>query len=203
LSEVDVSDLENLRVRVNDPAGDVLVHLGSSDYLKRYKIYVSHVQEWRQHFQKLESVNLRYDNQVIVNPDMEGRPKSAALTAAAAKAAVAAGVRPAALTIRIGPHDRPLPKPAFELTENKLDPKSAAKKPAARAKIRKIAKPGRVGVRKKTAAKSAALATKAGGATAHAARKAEAKKPALSAASPAIPKPSPAIAKQQGNTSAN
>src|SRR6266705_4793681 len=75
LSEVDLSDLENLRVRVNNPAGDVLVELGSSDYLKRYKTYVGHVREWRQQFQKLESVNLRYDNQVIVNPDMEGRPK--------------------------------------------------------------------------------------------------------------------------------
>src|SRR6202040_3095994 len=73
LSEVDLSDLENLKVRVNDPAGDVLVELGSSEYLKRYKTYVSHVQEWRQQFQKLESVNLRYDNQVIVNPDMEGK----------------------------------------------------------------------------------------------------------------------------------
>src|SRR5579863_655228 len=70
LSEVDVSDLDNLKVRVNDPAGDVLVELGASDYLKRYRTYVSHVQEWRQQFQKLESVNLRYDNQVIVNPDM-------------------------------------------------------------------------------------------------------------------------------------
>src|SRR5579864_8128243 len=77
LSEVDVSDLENLKIRVNDPAGDVLVELGSSDYLRRYKTYVSHVREWRQQFQKLESVNLRYDNQVIVNPDMEGKPKQA------------------------------------------------------------------------------------------------------------------------------
>src|ERR1700733_8228604 len=75
LSEVDLSDLDDLKVRVNDSAGDVLVELGSSDYLKRYKTYVGHVQEWRQQFQKLESVNLRYDNQVIVNPDMEGRPK--------------------------------------------------------------------------------------------------------------------------------
>src|SRR5712675_1197328 len=41
LSEVDLSDLENLKVRVNDPAGDVQVELGSSDYLKRYKTYVS------------------------------------------------------------------------------------------------------------------------------------------------------------------
>src|SRR3954449_391198 len=128
LSEVDLSDLENLKVRVNDPAGDVLVELGSSDYLKRYRIYVSHVQQWRQQFQKLESVNLRYDNQVIVNPDVEGKPKPAALSASAAKAAVAAGVKPAALTTKINPHDRSIPKLAFELSEKKPDPKAVTKK---------------------------------------------------------------------------
>src|SRR5947209_4304340 len=90
LSEVDLSDLDNLKVRVNDPAGDVLVHLGSSDFLKRYKIYVSHAQQWRQQFQKLESVNLRYDNQVIVNPDLQATARATALTPAIAKAAVAA-----------------------------------------------------------------------------------------------------------------
>src|SRR6202795_1500540 len=47
LSEVDLTDVEDVKVRVNDPAGDVLVHLGSSDYLRRYKTYASHVQEWR------------------------------------------------------------------------------------------------------------------------------------------------------------
>ena len=105
LSEVDLSDLENLKVRVNDPAGDVQVELGSSDYLKRYKTYVSHVQEWRQQFQKLESVNLRYDNQVIVNPDLvkpdpKGKPRQFAIAPAAAKAATAAGVKPASLLTR-------------------------------------------------------------------------------------------------------
>ena len=127
LSEVDISDLEDVKVRVNDAAGDVLVHLGSSDYLRRYKIYVTHAQGWRQQFQKLESVDLRYDNQIIVNPDMERTAKMAALTPAATKAAAAAGVKPAALLTRIGPHDRAVPKPAFELTEKKLDPKAASK----------------------------------------------------------------------------
>src|ERR1700726_1724351 len=113
LSEVDLSDLEDVKVRVNDPAGDVLVHLGSSDYLRRYKIYVTHAQGWRQQFQKLESVDLRYDNQIIVNPDMERTAKMAALTPAAARTAAAAGVKPAALLTRIGPNQRAVPKPAF------------------------------------------------------------------------------------------
>jgi len=144
LSEVDLSDLEDLKVRVNDPAGDVLVHLGSSDYLRRFKIYVSHAQGWRQQFQKLESVNLRYDNQVIVNPDIEHPAKTVALNPASAKAAAAAGVKPAALITHIPPHERAVPKPAFELTEEKLNPKAAAgvtKRPPRppRTRLKKIA----------------------------------------------------------------
>ena len=45
------------------------MHLGSSKFLERFKIYVAHVQEWRAQFQKLESVDLRYEHQVIVKPD--------------------------------------------------------------------------------------------------------------------------------------
>jgi cell division protein FtsQ len=125
LSEVDLSDLDDLKVRVNDPAGDVLLELGSSDYLKRFKTYASHVQEWRQQFQKLESVNLRYDNQVIVNPDMEGKPKAAALSPGAIKAAAAAGVKPASIITRLPAHDRSLPKPVFELSQQTLPDKNA------------------------------------------------------------------------------
>src|SRR5271154_2028728 len=139
LSEVDLSDLEDVKVRVNDPAGDVLVHLGSSDYLRRYKIYVTHAQGWRQQFQKLESVDLRYDNQIVVNPEMQRTAKPTPLSPAAVKTAAAAGGKPAALITRL-PHDRAVPKPAFELTEKKLDPKAAAggtKKPVARAKVKK------------------------------------------------------------------
>ena len=202
LSEVDLTDLENLKVRVNDPAGDVLVELGSSDYLKRYKTYVSHVQEWRQQFQKLESVNLRYDNQVIVNPDMEGRPKQPALAASAAKAAAAAGVKQAALITHINPHDRTLPKPAFELTDRKLE-SASGKKPAPKAKVKKTKAVHPVST-KKVAAKPPASKS---GAAHKAPQKVEGKKPPQSAPStaahPSIPKPSAAIDKQQTNSSPN
>ena len=97
LSEVDVSDPDDVKVLANDPNGAVLVHLGGNDFLSRYRVYVTHVQGWRQQFDKLESVDLRYDNQIIVNPDNPSGPKSPQLTPAAAKAAIAAGVKPAAL----------------------------------------------------------------------------------------------------------
>ena len=77
LNEVDLSDPEDVKVTANDRNGEVLIHLGSSHYLDRYKIYVAHVQEWRQQFQRLRSVDLRYDRQVIVNPDEEKKTVAA------------------------------------------------------------------------------------------------------------------------------
>jgi cell division protein FtsQ len=73
LSEVDLSDPDDVKVTAADPNGEVLVHLGPSDFLPRYQLYVAHVQEWRQQFHKVRSVDLRYDRQVIVNPD-ESKP---------------------------------------------------------------------------------------------------------------------------------
>jgi cell division protein FtsQ len=222
LSEVDLSDLEDVKVRVNDPAGDVLVHLGSSDYLRRYKIYVSHAQGWRQQFQKLESVDLRYDSQIIVNPDMQRPAKLASLSPAAAKDAAAAGVKPAALVTRLPPHDRAVPKPAFELTEKKLDPKGApsVKKTVPKIRVKKAAtkgkaaagakkavstlKPGKSGAAKTTEPKASSLV----GHDSAPRQAANAKRPPSPASKPAIKlssssagqKPSPAVAKSQASS---
>ncbi len=69
ISDVDLSDPDDVRATVTDPHGAVLVHLGSSNFLEHFQVYVTHVQEWRSQFQQLDSVDLRYDHQVIVNPD--------------------------------------------------------------------------------------------------------------------------------------
>src|SRR5215472_16435148 len=69
LSEVDISDPEDIKVTANDPGGTLVVHLGASDFLPRYKLYVGHIAEWRQQFPNLQSVDLRYEGQVVVNPD--------------------------------------------------------------------------------------------------------------------------------------
>ncbi len=100
LSEVDLSDPEDVKVLANDADGEVLVHLGSSNYLDRFKIYVAHLREWRQQFQKLESVDLRYERQIIVNPDLRGVERQPALSPAVVRAAMSAGVKPAALVKR-------------------------------------------------------------------------------------------------------
>ena len=189
LSEVDLSAPDDVKVLVGDPQGEVLVHLGSSDYLDRYKIYVTHVQQWRQQFVKLESVDLRYDRQIIVNPDLGGAVMPAPLSLSAVKNAMAAGVKSAALARYERLPAKPLPG-SF--------PARAAMKPP-------IATRSSKDLRRRSSAKATANAARA---TKHARRHAPPKSQATAAKpSPAAPrqssqvaakkKPSPAIAKGQ------
>jgi cell division protein FtsQ len=195
LSEVDITDADDVKVQANDSASAVLVHLGSNDYLNRYRIYVTHIQGWRQQFEKLESVDLRYDKQIIVNPDMEGMPKAAPLTQAAAKAALAAGVKSAAL-IHVVSTKPALATPAAKAGPAKNSAAKIAPKPAVKPAGHKSAKANHTAVHAKTATKAPA---------GHAAAKPVASKttpahsgeaPAVAPASPAAnKKPSAAIAK--------
>src|SRR3984885_11303168 len=131
LSEVDLSDPDDVKVLANDPTGAVLVHLGSSNYLDRYKIYKTHLQEWRQQFDKLESVDLRYDRQIIVNPDLRGVTKAPTLSPKLTKAALSAGVKPAALVT----HETVAPKtPPAKLIATRKPAKPVHKKVVAKKK---------------------------------------------------------------------
>jgi cell division protein FtsQ len=189
LSEIDLSDPDDVKVMANNHAGEVLVHLGSSSYLERYKIYVTHVQEWQQQFDKLESVDLRYDRQIIVNPDLQGPMKQPPLSSEAAKKAMAAGVKPAALITRISSAPRPSPTLSVK-TAGTPPAKPTPSRPAA---SMKTAKAGhrKAHFRQARAWTKAKARAKPG--VASAARSKTAPK-AVAAVKPSA-KPSPAIAK--------
>ena len=138
LSEIDLSDPDDVKVMANHHAGEVLVHLGSSNYLERYKIYVTHLQEWQQQFDRLESVDLRYDRQIIVNPDLQGTVKQQPLSTEAAKKAMAAGVKPAALITHISTAPRPAATLAVKPVGSSIA-KPTPSKPAANVKTAKAA----------------------------------------------------------------
>jgi len=90
LSEVDVSNPDDVRATVADPKGAVLVHLRSPNFLVPFQVYMVHVQEWHTQFPRLDSVDLRFDGQVIVNPDsstQSARPPVAMPDMAAGNAA--------------------------------------------------------------------------------------------------------------------
>jgi cell division protein FtsQ len=167
-----------------------LVHLGSSNYLERYKIYVTHLQEWQQQFDKLESVDLRYDRQIIVNPDLQGAAKQAPLSAEASKRAMAAGVKPAALITRIPSASKPAPTLAAK-TVGPAPVKPTPSTPVASVKTAKAGHHKPRGRRAQVSAKGKAK-TKASPSAAKTQTK-----PALKSVATvkAAAKPSPAIAK--------
>ena len=66
LSEVDLSDLDDVRAVVPAQGSDILLHFGNSDFLERYHSYQEHLPEWRQQYPDLSAVDLRYDRQVVL-----------------------------------------------------------------------------------------------------------------------------------------
>jgi cell division protein FtsQ len=66
LSEVDLSDPEDVKALIPDKSADILVHFGDTDFLDRYQKYQAHLAEWRTQYPKLSSVDMRYDRQVVL-----------------------------------------------------------------------------------------------------------------------------------------
>lgn len=69
VSEVDLQDPQDARAIVSDSSGTVLVHLGKENFLARYLIYLGHIEEWKKKFPSIQSVDLRYEGQVVINAD--------------------------------------------------------------------------------------------------------------------------------------
>jgi cell division protein FtsQ len=191
LSEVDLSDAEDVKVLANDAGGEVLVHLGSSDYLERFKIYKGHAQEWRQQFARLDSVDLRYEHQIVVNPDLQGAVKEPPLAMSAVRAAMAAGVKPAALVSHefAKPVAATPPSPAV---------KQQVKVVAAKKKVSKARHRRKVALKRTSATGNpAATSAKAAQTGAQQPTTQKSSSAATGNAAKPGPKPSPAIPKEQ------
>ncbi|MBZ5500840.1 MAG: FtsQ-type POTRA domain-containing protein [Acidobacteriia bacterium] len=112
VSEVDLSDEQDVRATLTalQSAGvaggasseawgqadaPVLVHFGSSDFAEKYRTLVEHIGEWRATAGHVESIDLRFSRQAVVNPE----PTEAAAehpSKPAAKPAAKTAPRPAA-----------------------------------------------------------------------------------------------------------
>ncbi|MBW4027906.1 MAG: FtsQ-type POTRA domain-containing protein [Acidobacteria bacterium] len=106
LSEVDISDPEDVRALVPAAGSDILLHFGDDDFLARFHNYQAHLAEWRQQYPNLAAVDLRYERQVVLkmadgtvpgdnsqqaaNPPAAIKPKAAAAPVHHARAAQAA-----------------------------------------------------------------------------------------------------------------
>jgi cell division protein FtsQ len=66
LSEVDLSNPEDVKALIPDHSMDILVHFGDTDFLDRYRRFEEHLPEWRTVYPKLSSVDMRYERQVVL-----------------------------------------------------------------------------------------------------------------------------------------
>jgi cell division protein FtsQ len=66
ISEIDLTDPEDARVLMPEQGADILAHFGDDQFLTRYQRYKAHIAEWRQQYPHLASVDLRYEQQVVL-----------------------------------------------------------------------------------------------------------------------------------------
>jgi len=85
VSEIDLSNPKDLRVVMTGlaSAGDaqaVTIHFGASEFTGKYKMLVDNFLQWQANAGRVQSIDLQYSRQVVVNPDT-----SAGTTAARTK----------------------------------------------------------------------------------------------------------------------
>ena len=95
ISEIDLTDPEDARVLMPEQGADILAHFGEDHFLERYQRYQAHIGEWRQQYPHLKSVDLRYDNQVVLEM-ASGKDASQPTTGPNTASGAAAGAAAAA-----------------------------------------------------------------------------------------------------------
>ncbi|MDE3104340.1 MAG: FtsQ-type POTRA domain-containing protein [Acidobacteriota bacterium] len=88
LSEVDLSDPEDVKALIADKGNAILVHFGEDAFLARYRKFQAHRDEWLAQFPKLSSVDMRYDRQAVLEMHSGVTAAAAPASSAAAGAAV-------------------------------------------------------------------------------------------------------------------
>jgi len=82
VSEVDLSSPKDLRVvmtglaNANDSQA-VTIHFGSSEFTGKYKMLVDNFSQWQANAGHVQSIDLQYSRQVVVNPDSSAGTASA------------------------------------------------------------------------------------------------------------------------------
>jgi cell division protein FtsQ len=69
VSEVHVQDADGISVILNDDT--VLVHLGAEQFQEKFRRYLAMSRELRQKYPLLDSVDLRFENQMVINTASE------------------------------------------------------------------------------------------------------------------------------------
>lgn len=96
VSEADLSDATDIRATLAGlgaapaDAAPILVHFGEKDFADRYRLLADNIAQWRASAGRVDSVDLRFSQQVVVNPESStavARNAAGALTGASGAAA--------------------------------------------------------------------------------------------------------------------
>ncbi len=114
VSEVDVTDPEDVKALLPAGNSEVLVHFGDEQFLGRYTEFEKHLPEWQQQYPKLASADMRYEGQIVLEmrkdgvgdvgvptptKDVSSRPEAASIAAAAERPAFPASALTAGKTV--------------------------------------------------------------------------------------------------------
>jgi cell division protein FtsQ len=138
ISEIDLTDPEDARVLMPEQGADILAHFGDDQFLARYQRYKAHIAEWRQQYPKLAAVDLRYEQQVV----LEMTPGSGGAQTATATDAGATGnpAQPPANAVAAKPSPAvKSPLPAKAQQRRPAKPKTAREKNKKRVDARRTA----------------------------------------------------------------
>lgn len=64
VSEIDLSDPEDLRATMPEQGSDILAHFGEDHFMQRLQVYKANIAKWRSMYPKLIGVDLRYEANV-------------------------------------------------------------------------------------------------------------------------------------------
>jgi cell division protein FtsQ len=99
ISEVDVSNPEDIKALLASGGTDILVHFGDQDFLDRYRKFEAHLPEWKAQYPKLASADMRYDSQIVLEmlpgTGVPVNTSTAAVDSSGTTPAIAAGDAPA------------------------------------------------------------------------------------------------------------
>lgn len=72
-SEVNLSDADDLRALMVQGSETIELHLGDRDFAERFRSFMTLLPEVRKTKARIASVDLRYQNQIVVNPQPAGK----------------------------------------------------------------------------------------------------------------------------------
>ena len=141
ISEIDLTDPEDARLLMPEQGTDILAHFGEDHFLDRYQRYKAHIAEWRQQYPKLAAVDLRYDQQVVLEMAHGAASDQTAVNADDGKPAVNQPAAPVSQT----ESSKPDPAKHVEIAKHLTHTSTSA---AARSRAEKLKQKKRAEVRR-------------------------------------------------------